>query len=170
MEGCLAAKPAANGIGSVRGLQSQAKTVSDYLAEPPGDRRPALEAVRRVILENLPDGYEESMQYGMIGYCVPLSRYPVTYNGAPLNYVALASQKNHMALYLMGCYGDDRLARWFGKEFRKSGKKLDMGKSCVRFKGLDDLPLDLTGEAVAQMPVDDFIALYERSREGRKRK
>jgi len=99
-----------------------------------------------------------------------LSRYPKTYNGAPLNYVALASQKNHMSIYLMGCYGDAKLARWFETEFRKSGKKLDMGKSCVRFKKLDHLPLGLIGEAVALMQVDDFIALYERAREGRKPK
>lgn len=151
-------------------VQSKAKTVSGYLGELPGERRRAIDAVRHVILENLPEGYEESMQFGMIGYCVPLSRYPKTYNGAPLNYVALASQKNHMAVYLMGCYGDDKLARWFEAEFKKSGKKLDMGKSCVRFKELEDLPLGVIGEAVAQMPVDDFIALYERARKGTKRK
>lgn len=150
--------------------QSKANTVSDYLAELPADRRGAIDAVRAVVLDRLPEGYEEAMQYGMIGYSVPLSRYPETYNGAPLNYVALACQKNHMAIYLMGCYGDERLARWFEAGFRKAGKKLDRGKSCVRFKELDDLPLDLIGEAVARMPVDDFIALYERSREGRKRK
>lgn len=151
-------------------VQSEATTISDYLGELPSERRQAIEAVRGVILENLPEGYEESMQFGMIGYCVPLSRYPKTYNAAPLNYVALASQKNHMAVYLMGCYGDEKLARWFEAEFRKAGKKLNMGKSCVRFKKLDDLPLDLIGEAVAQMQVDDFIALYERARKGTKRK
>ena len=151
-------------------MQSRAETVADYLAELPADRRDAIDAVRSVVLENLPDGYEESMLYGMIGYSVPLSRYPKTYNGSPLNYVALASQKNHMSIYLMGCYGDAKLSRWFESEFRKSGKKLDMGKSCVRFKKLGDLPLDVIGKAVALMPVNDFIALYERSREGRKRK
>jgi hypothetical protein len=151
-------------------VQSKARTVSDYLAELPGERRRAIDAVRAVILENLPAGYEESMQFGMIGYAVPLSRYAKTYNGEPLNYVALASQKNHMAIYLMGCYGDKELARWFEAEFRKAGKKLDMGKSCVRFKKLEDLPLGVIGEAVAKMPVDDFIALYERAREGTRRK
>ena len=151
-------------------VQSKASSVSDYLAELPPERRRAIAAVRAIVLENLPDGYAESMQHGMIGYSVPLSRYPKTYNGAPLNYVALASQKNHMALYLMGCYGDEKLARWFEDGFRKAGKKLDMGKSCVRFKKLDDLPLDLIGEAVASMSVDDFIALYERARAGTKRK
>ena len=151
-------------------MQSQAKTAADYLAGLPADRCRAIDAVRNLILEKLPEGYEETMRYGRIGYCVPLSRYPNTYNRAPLNYAALASQKNHMAVYLMGCYGDRKLARWFEAEFRKSGKKLDMGKSCIRFKKRDDLPLDVIGKAVASMPVDDFIALYECSRQGRKRK
>jgi hypothetical protein len=151
-------------------VHSNANSVGEYLADLPPDRRLAIDAVRAVIRENLPPGYEESMQFGMIGYSVPLSRYPETYNGAPLSYVALANQKNHMALYLMGCYGDAKLTKWFEREFRKSGKKLDMGKSCVRFKKLDDLPLSLIGEAVAAMPVDDFIGLYERSRAGAKRK
>jgi hypothetical protein len=147
-------------------MQNKANSVSEYLAELPSDHRQAIEIVRDTILENLPDGYEESMQFGMIGYCVPLSRYPKTYNGAPLNYVSLASQKNHMAIYLMGCYGDAKLAKWFEAEFKKSGKKLDMGKSCVRFRTLDDLPLALIGQTVARLPVDNFIALYERARAG----
>lgn len=151
-------------------VQSKAESVPDYLAELPAGRRQAIEAVRAVILQSLPEGYEESMQFGMIGYVVPLSRCPKTYNGAPLNYVALASQKNHMAVYLTGCYGDEKLARWFEAEFGKAGKRLDMGKSCVRFKKLDDLPLDLIGEAIARMPVDDFIAHYERARKGTRRK
>ena len=151
-------------------VQSRAETVPEYLDELSSERREAIGAVRQVILDNLPEGFEESMQFGMIGYSVPLTRYPKTYNGAPLNYVALASQKNHMAVYLMGCYGDTRLTKWFEKEFRKSGKRLDMGKSCVRFKKLDDLPLPLIGEAVAKMSVDEFIALYERARAGSKRK
>lgn len=151
-------------------VQSHAKTVSEYLDELTIERRAEIEAVRATILDNLPDGYEELMQFGMIGYCVPLSRYPKTYNGAPLNYTALASQKNHMSIYLMGCYGDARLVKWFEAEFKKSGKRLNMGKSCVRFKKLDDLPLELIGQAVGRMPVDDFIALYERSRAQSKRK
>jgi hypothetical protein len=151
-------------------VHSNAKSVGEYLAGLPPDRRLAIDAVRAVIRENLPPGYEESMQFGMIGYSVPLSRYPKTYNGVPLSYVALANQKNHMAVYLMGCYGDAKLTKWFEREFRKSGKKLDMGKSCVRFKKLDDLPLPLIGEAVGAMSVDNFIGLYERSRAGTKRK
>lgn len=151
-------------------VHSDAKTVSEYLRELPAERRQAIETVRATILDNLPEGYEESMQFGMIGYSVPLSRYPKTYNNAPLSYAALASQKNHMSVYLMGCYGDEKLAKWFEKEFRKTGKRLDMGKSCVRFKKLDDIPLVLIGEAVAQMEVEEFIALYERARDRSKRK
>jgi len=151
-------------------VQSDAKSVSEYLGALPADRRRAIKAVRGTILDKLPRGYEESMQFGMIGYCVPLSRYPKTYNGAPLNYVALASQKNYMSVYLMGCYGDAKLVKWFEAEFKKTGKRLDMGKSCVRFKTLDDLPLALIGEVVSRMSVDDFIALYERARSRTKRK
>ena len=151
-------------------MQSTADTVSDYFAALPADRRQAIEALCAVILENLPPGYDEAMQYGMIGYSVPLSRYPSTYNGEALNYVALASQKNHMAVYPTGCYGDKKLARWFEAEHAKSGKRPDMGKSCIRFRKLEDLSLDLIGRAVAKMTVEEFIALYEAWREGRKRK
>jgi len=145
-------------------MQSQARTVEEYLESLPEERRTTVEAVRRVILENLPEGYEETMQYGMISYVVPLSRYPNTYNGQPLAYVALAAQKNYISLYLMGIYGDESHANWFREEHKKRGKKLDMGKSCVRFKRLEDLDLELVGKAVALLPVDRFIELYERSR------
>lgn len=145
-------------------MQSQAQTVEAYLAELPEDRRHALEAVRRVILENLPEGYEEGMQYGMIGYYVPLSRYPKTYNGQPLSIVGLGSQKNYMSLYLMAIYGDEGAEAWFREEYRKSGKKLDMGKSCVRFKKLEDLLLPAVAQAVAMVPVENFISMYERNR------
>ena len=144
--------------------QSKAATVDEYLAEQSPDRRAALEAVRKVILENLPEGCEETMQFGMIGYVVPLEKYPVTYNKQPLGVVALASQKNYMSLYLMNVYGDPETERWFVEEYRASGKKLDMGKSCVRFKGLEDLPLDLVGRAIARTSVDEFIGMYEASR------
>lgn len=145
-------------------MQSKAATVEEYLASLPEERRRAMETVRAAILENLPEGYEESVQFGMIGYCIPLSRYPKTYNGQPLGYAALASQKNYMSLYLMGIYGDEGHAHWFREEYQKRGKKLDMGKSCVRFKRLEDLPLDLVGQAVALLPVDRYIELYERGR------
>ena len=145
-------------------MQSDAASVRAYLAELPEDRREIVEAVRAVILEHLPSGFEEGMQYGMIGYYVPLERYPVTYNGQPLGVAALASQKRHLSLYLMGIYGDDGESSWFRERWAETGKKLDMGKSCVRFRRLDDLALDVVGEAIARTSVDDFIAVYERSR------
>jgi hypothetical protein len=142
---------------------SAAKTAKEYLAELPDDRRRAVEEVRRVILEHLPDGYEETMQYGMISYIVPFSRYPDTYNRQPLAMASLANQKRYMALYLMGIYGEDD-ARWFEERWKATGKKLDMGKSCVRFKRLDDVALDVIGDAIARTSVDELIAQYERSR------
>ena len=126
-------------------MRSDAQTVEAYLAELPDDRRAAISAVREVILENLPDGYEESMNWGMIAYEVPLSTYPDTYNGQPLSYAALASQKNHMAVYLSGIYMDEDAREKFERDYRATGKRFDVGKSCVRFRKLDDLPLPVIG-------------------------
>ena len=145
-------------------MKSAAATVEEYLESLPDDRREDVAAVRDVIVANLPPGFEEGMQFGMISYHVPLTRYPHSYNGQPLGIVALASQKNYMALYLMGVYGDEAQARWFKERWQSTGKRLDMGKSCVRFKRVDDVPLDLVGETVARTSVDDFIAGYEASR------
>jgi hypothetical protein len=131
-------------------VSSNAKTVEEYLESLPEDRRAAIAKVR--------------MQYGMIGYYVPLEEYPDTYNGQPLGIIALASQKNYMSLYLMSVYGDSRREKAFVEKYKASGKKLDMGKSCVRFKTLDDLPLDLVAETVASVPVAMFIGEYEESR------
>ena len=139
-------------------------SVSDYLASLPEDARTALSAVRKVILKNLPEGFEEAIQYGMLGYQIPLSRYPKTYNGQPLTLAGLASRKGHMTLHLMSIYGDSKLREWFESAYAATGKKLDFGKACVRFKTLDALPLDVVGEAIAKVSVDDFIAAYERSR------
>ena len=144
--------------------QRTAKTVNEYIGALSPDRREAISAVREVILDHLPEGYEETMQYGMISYVIPLETYAVTYNGQPLEYAALASQKNYMSLYLMNIYGDQEVEHWFIERYRASGKKLDMGKSCVRFKKLDDLPLDLIGEAIARTSVLYFIQRYEASR------
>jgi hypothetical protein len=144
-------------------MRSDAATVDAYLAELPGERREAIEAVRRVILDNLPDGFVEGMQYGMIGYFVPLERYPETYNGEPLSVAGLASQKRYMSLYLMCVYADDDVS-WFEERWTATGRTLDMGKSCVRFRRLEDVALDVVGEAIARTSVDDFIAQYERSR------
>lgn len=139
-------------------------SVSDYLASLPEDARTALSAVRKVILKNLPEGFEEAIQYGMLGYQIPLSRYPKTYNGQPLTLAGLASRKGHMTLHLMSIYGDSKLREWFESAYAATGKKLDLGKACIRFKSLDALPLDVVGEAIAKVSVDDFIAAYERSR------
>jgi hypothetical protein len=143
---------------------SRAKTVQAYLKELPSDRREAISAVRSVIRKNLPKGYQETMNWGMIAYVIPLTRYPDTYNKLPLCYAALASQKNHMAVYLTCAYGDNDTNRWFRERFKASGKKLDMGKSCVRFHKLEDLPLEVIGEAIARVPVTDLIRFYEKSR------
>lgn len=142
-------------------MQSKAKTVAQYLKELPPDRRESIAAVRKLILDNLPKGYEEIMNYGMIGYVVPHSIYPAGYHcdpSLPLPFAGLASQKNYMSVYLM-IYGEN--ADWFRKEYEKTGKKMDLGVCCVRFKKLDDLPLDLVGRVVKRIPVCDFIAMYE---------
>lgn len=139
---------------------SDAATPDAYLASLPPERRQALTALRDVIRANLPAGYEEGMQYGMIGYFVPLERFPDTYNGQPLGLAAMASQKGYMSLYLNTVYGDPETDRWFRERYAASGKKLDMGKSCVRFRGLDDLALDLIGETIARVPVDRYVERY----------
>lgn len=145
-------------------VSSKAKTVSDYLTELTPERRELVSRVRDVILENLPDGFQETMQYGMISYVIPLGRYSDTYNGQPLGIVSLASQKNYCSLYLMCVYGHANISRWFEHEWKATGKKLNMGKSCVRFKKLDDLPLELIGRVVEKVSVDEFIHIYEESR------
>ena len=144
--------------------KSKAETVDECLEELQNDRRDAIESIRKIVLDNLPAGYEETMQYGMIGYVIPLERYPNTYNGQCLAIISLASQKNYISLYLMSVYSDPDTKRWFTEGYRASGKKLNMGKSCVRFKSLEDLPLELIGEAVARTSVDEFIEHYEASR------
>lgn len=145
-------------------MQSKAKTVKEYLAELPADRRAALEALRKVFLANLDQGFEEGMGYGMMGYYVPHSIYPAGYHcdpKQPLPYAGMASQKNYMSLYLMGCYMSPESVKWLRTEWAKTGKKLDMGKSCIRFKKLEDLPLDLVGKAIKRMPLKEYIRLYE---------
>jgi uncharacterized protein YdhG (YjbR/CyaY superfamily) len=145
-------------------VRSDADSVEQYLAELPDDRRDAIETVRDVIVENLPEGYTEEMNFGMITYSVPLATYPDTYNGQPLMYAALASQKNHMAVYLSGVYADEAHRDAFLDKYRETGKRLDMGKSCVRFRRIDDLPVELIGETISGIDVDTFIEVYEASR------
>ena len=171
-----------------------ASNVAQYLAALPADRRAALSAVRKVINQNLPDGYEEGMQFGMIGWYVPLSLYPAGYGEnpiVPLPLVALASQKSGMVLHFLCFYGHPTLRDWFisewssdweerhrrksregsgervwsqANQYKKSGKKLDMGKGCVRFKKLEDLALDVVGRTVARVPVAEHIANYRAAR------
>src|SRR5262245_60218870 len=132
-------------------MKSKATTLEEYLDQLPEDRRDAIEAVRKVILKSLPKGYEEVVQYGMIGYVVPLKAFPTGYldrKNEPLTYVCLASQKNYMSIYMMGVYGDAETT--FREEYKATGKRLDMGKCCVRFRKLDDLPLDVIGRTIAR--------------------
>ena len=145
-------------------MQSTARTVAQYIQELPADRRSAISAVRDVILAYLPAGYEEVMQYGMIGYVVPHRLYPAGYHckpSDPFPYAALGSQKNHMAIYLCNVYGNKETESWFRKAYQATGKKLDMGKSCVRFKKIEQLPLDVIGQVIARTPVHKYIAGVE---------
>ncbi|MGC9395518.1 MAG: iron chaperone [Anaerolineae bacterium] len=144
-------------------MRSEATTVEEYLAELSPERRAIVETVRATILENLPAGYEEAMNWGMITYQVPLSVYPETYNGKPLMYVALVSQKNYLSLYLTGVYIDAEARQAFEAAYRATGKRMDIGKSCVRFRKLEDLPLELIGQSVAAMEMDEFV---ERVKQG----
>ena len=144
--------------------RSSAATVEEYLRELPEERAEALRAVRRVILDHLPPGYVETMNWGMICYEVPLARCPDTYNKQPLMFAGLASQKRHMGLYLMCVYSHQGTRAEFEERFKASGKKLDMGKSCVRFKKLEDLPLEVVGETIAATSVEEYIQLYRDSR------
>jgi hypothetical protein len=144
--------------------RSRATTVQGYLETLTPDQREVVAAVREVVLDNLPKGYEEAMNWGMISYELPLERYPHTYNKQPFSYAALAAQKNYFTLYLNGAYADPKQAQYLAKEFKKRGKKLDMGKSCLRFKQLDDLPLDVIGKVIASTPPDKLIKRVEAAR------
>jgi uncharacterized protein YdhG (YjbR/CyaY superfamily) len=153
----------------IQAMQSKANTVKEYLAELPDERRKTISAVRKEILKKLPKGYEETMNWGMITYQVPLKTCPDTYNGQPLMYAALASQKNHMAVYLMGIYMSEEAREDFEAKYRATGKRIDVGKSCVRFKKLEHLPLELIGEAIATMEVDEFIDRVNEVKSSRKK-
>jgi hypothetical protein len=144
-------------------MRSDAATVEQYLAELDDERRAEVELVYRTVRDAMPAGYTESMAWGMITWSVPLDRYPDTYNGQPLCYVSLAAQKRHNALYLMGLYADSGEAKEFRDRWTEDGRRLDMGKSCLRFKRADDLRLDLIAETVAATPPDGMIALHERA-------
>jgi len=147
-------------------MQSKATTVEAYIAELPEDRQKMINEFRKVIKKNMPKGFQECMNYGMIGWVVPHSKYPGGYHcnpKDPLPFMGLASQKNSVNFYHMGIYGDPKLLKWFTDEHAKaSSKKLDMGKSCVRYKKAEDIPLKLIGELAAKISVDDWISRYEK--------
>jgi hypothetical protein len=149
---------------------TEAKSVEEYIGSLPEEKGRALEEVRKVILENLPPGYEETIAWGMITYQVSLDRYPNTYNGKPLMYAALTSQSKHMSLYLTAIYMNEQRRKRFDEEYRATGKRLDAAKSCVRFKRIEDLPLDLVARSVAELSVDEFIAETEEALKNRKKK
>ncbi len=138
-------------------MKHTAKTVTEFLAALPEDRRKAIRALRTVIQRNIPKGYVESALMGMICWSVPLEVYPDTYNGQPLCYAALGSQKNHMALYLMCSYMNPVLQKRLADGFKAAGKKLDMGKACIRFKHLDDLPLDVIAGVAGAVPMQAYV-------------
>ena len=149
-------------------VPSKARTVKEYLDELPADRRKEIAKVRSVVRKNLPKGYREMMAWGAICYAIPLERYPDTYNKQPLGYAGLAAQKNFNTLYLMGAYGDPKQRKALEDAFKKSGKKMDMGKSCLHFRSADDLPLEAIGKLIASTPPDRMIDMYEAARPKKK--
>ncbi|MBC7872350.1 MAG: DUF1801 domain-containing protein [Ferruginibacter sp.] len=148
-------------------MQSKATTVDDYIAELPEDRKKAIAQLRKVVKKNLPKGFKEHMGYGMMGYSVPHSLYPAGYHcnpKDPLPFMGMASQKNFIAVYHMGVYADPKLLKWFTDAHAKaSPKRLDMGKSCIRYRKMEDIPFDLIGELATKMTPDEWIAVYEKN-------
>ena len=148
-------------------MQSKATTVEQYLAEVPADRQKAMLELRKVIKKNLPKGFKEGMGYGNMGYVVPHSKYPAGYHcdpKQPLPFMGFASQKNFIAVYHMGVYADPKLYKWFVDEYAKAGVgKLDMGKSCIRFKNPEKIPYKLIGELASKITPDEWIAIYEKA-------
>ncbi len=147
-------------------MQSKAKTPKEYIDSLPEERKQAIKELRKVVLKNLPKGFSEVMSYGMLGYVVPHSIYPDGYHcdpKQPLPFMCIASQKNHVAVYHMAVYGDKDLSKWFTTEYAKQGKaKLDMGKSCIRFKSPDHIPYKLIGELAGKITVKKWIEMYEK--------
>lgn len=145
-------------------VSSSAVTPEEYLAQLPHDRRATVSVIRDVINANLPAGYREGMSFGMIGWYVPLETFPDTYNGQPLGLAGLASQKQYVALYLNNVYGDPATEAWFRARWTESGLPLNMGKSCVRFRSVADVPLDIVGEVIARAHLDGFLEHYRAAR------
>lgn len=150
-------------------MKSTAATPEEYLAELPEDRRELVSALRTAIKKKLPKGFAEEMGFGMLTYVVPLERFPDTYNGQPLMYLALGNQKNYVSLYLMAIYGDPDVRAKFEADFKATGKKLNVGGSCVRFKTLEDVPLKVIESVIGVMSVDDYIAMCESRGWGKKK-
>lgn len=145
-------------------VNSTASTPEEYLAELPEDRREVMAALRKLIRKHLPKGYQETIGWGMLTWVIPLEKYPDTYNGQPLGYVALCAQKNYYALYMLGPYADPAQDAQLRAAFKAAGKKLDMGKSCLRFKKLEDLELDAIAKSIASTPPKRYIEQYEAAR------
>ena len=148
----------------------QASTPADYIKQVPAHQRKDIVTLRALIRKNLPAGYKEAASWGMLVYQVPLKKCPDTYNGQPLIYLGLSAQKNYLAIYFMGLYGDEKLKKQFEADYKKSGKKLNMGKSCLRFKSIDEIPLDVVAKVIGALEVDDFIELHNASMSMRKSK
>ena len=148
-------------------MQIEANTPDEYIAQLPNDRKPVMEKLRKVILDNLPKGFKEESSYGMIGYVVPHSIYPKGYHVSPklpLPFINIASQKNFIGVYHMGIYANPKLLDWFTTEYPKHCKlKLDMGKSCIRFKKPEQIPFDLIGELASKVSVDEWVETYEKN-------
>lgn len=146
-------------------MQYKAETVTEYIEQIPEERKKTIKQLRSIIKKNLPKGFKECISYGMPAYVVSLNTYPDGYHckkDTPLPFISFASQKNFIAIYHMGIYADEKLMKWFIKEYPKySSNKLDMGKSCIRFKKTDDIPMDLIAELMTKMTVKDWINLYE---------
>ena len=149
-------------------MNDNVDNVTEYIEALPDDRKEIIQKLRAIIQENLPSGFEEALQYDMISYVVPFSLYPPGYHakkGEPLPFISLASQKNHIALYHMGLYGDPDVEKWFVDEYAKRiPRKLDMGKSCIRFKNMAQIPYELIGELCGKISVQDYIEIYEKAR------
>ncbi|MCF8296040.1 MAG: DUF1801 domain-containing protein [Saprospiraceae bacterium] len=148
-------------------MQIKANTPEEYIAQLPEERKQLISKLRRLINENLPEGFKEEMNYGMIGWVVPHSIYPAGYHTdpkQPLQFINLASQKNHIAVYHMGVYANPELLKWFTEEYPKHCKrKLDMGKSCIRFKKIEEIPYELIGELVTKVSLDEWVGIYEKN-------
>ena len=153
-------------------MKSEAKTVNDYVNSLPEDRKTAINKLRKVVKQNLPEGFAEEMNYGMIGYVVPLSRYPAGYldnNNQPLPFMNIASQKNYIAIYHMGMYSDPVLMTWFKEEYEEAySKKLDIGKTCLRFRNMENIPFELIGMLSNKITVEQWIKQYEQNKKKRR--